>query len=341
MHFNPNIFSTARLRLTFWYTAFFMLFLGVLSYGFYARTTFALERETDRINRRLSAVDRDQFQNRPVPPEPFSELLISDDDITEAKQSIAFNLLWINTALALVVSLGSYFLAGKTLEPIEKMLEQQQAFIDNASHQLRTPIAALKVSTEVALLKKKVSAETKKILEKNLEELIQLEKLSNQLLHFNNNYTENKETVSLTGTVKKAVALIKPLANKKKIKLIINDSHNQHIEADETKLIELWTILLENAIRYSPDSSKVIVTVTKINNKLSVAVADQGPGLSDEDKQHMFERFYRGTANKAALEHSGTGLGLALAREIAQAYNARISVADNNPRGSIFTVFFS
>jgi len=97
--------------------------------------------------------------------------------------------------------------------------------------------------------------------------------------------------------------------------------------------------LIENALKYSPKEGVITVTLERKGRSVSLAVADQGQGIPDDEKKKIFDKFYR-TGQEATRRTKGTGLGLYLCRKIAEDHDATLKVADNSPVGSIFTVTF-
>ncbi|HWR33291.1 MAG TPA: ATP-binding protein, partial [Chitinophagaceae bacterium] len=133
----------------------------------------------------------------------------------------------------------------------------------------------------------------------------------------------------------------------------LNDFRNRHpdrtfrdnIESDveikgDTLLLQMMiNNLLENAIKYSPKESSVSTVLKKYRSVVEMQIIDEGKGIPDEEKKKIFSKFYR-IGNETTRKTQGTGLGLYLCRKICKDHNADISVTDNLPRGSIFTVVF-
>jgi signal transduction histidine kinase len=274
---------------------------------------------TAEINR----IENAQRLRRPNP-----DFLIDPDIIREAKARIFFSLLTINTVILVVSGISGYFLSGKTLDPIQEMMEEQKEFVSNASHELRTPLASLKSQIEVALRSKKMTmTEARELLQSNLDDVNSMTRLSNYLLKLNSFQKENKKLelkkIDLAEVVKKFVG-------KRKIKLNLEKSI---INGDEDSLSELVNIFIDNATKYG-NGKEISVSV---KNK-TLKVIDHGVGISDEDLPHIFDRFFRGDK---ARSHEGYGLGLSIAKQIANLHYAKIKVESKLGVGSTFKVIFS
>ena len=129
----------------------------------------------------------------------------------------------------------------------------------------------------------------------------------------------------------------KPLAKQKDINLSANIAPSLTVTADKVLIRQLVYILLDNAIKYSPEKSKIILSANMSKKQIYITVKDNGIGISEENKHHIFERFFR--ADKARNRNNeGLGLGLAMALLIAQKHNGTIEVESKVNHGSTFTV---
>lgn len=267
-----------------------------------------------------------RIENRQRMAKPNPTFMIDPEIIEESKTRIILSLLALNGFILVVSGVSGYFLASKTLDPIAKMVDEQKEFVSNASHELRTPLAALKSQIEVSLRSKNIfTKETRELLQSNLEDVNSMIRLSNYLLKLNKqqNSKNNLKKVDLAQIVKKAVG-------KKKVKLNLTKSI---INGDEDSLIELVNVLVDNAVKYGQGKE---ISVSLKNKKL--VVTDNGMGISGNDLPHIFDRFYRGDK---ARSHDGYGLGLSIAKQIANNHNAKIKVESKLGVGTTFKVIFS
>jgi signal transduction histidine kinase len=342
------MFHHARLKLTAWY----LLIIMVISISFSAFIYFGATREYDRIIRieQYRVMHTVQpgiiLQRPPIQDNPFlTSPLQQDNELVEwAKLRVLEALFGINVIILFLSALAGYFLAGRTLRPIKNMLDEQNRFITDASHELNTPLTALKTSLEVNLRDKKLNLETaKEVLKSNLEDVNSLQSLSEELMGVimyqkqNGNFKLAK--VNLAGIIKTAVEQVKALADKKKITVKI-DAPKTFIMGDEKSLRELFVILLDNAIKYTDGRSAITVTVKKADAGINVLIKDGGAGIKKEDMPHIFDRFYRADRSRTKQLVGGYGLGLSIAKRIMTLHNGNIRVESEIGKGSTFIVTF-
>ncbi len=307
-----NLFQSARTKLTLFYLTIIMVIQIFFSLIIYRGATSELNR----------------IENMQRVRRPNQQFIIDPDLIIETKARIFFSLLTLNTIILCISGLSGYFLAGKTLDPISKMMDEQKDFVSNASHELRTPLAALKSQIEVALRSKKLSSgDAREILKSNLEDVNNITSLSNYLLKLNRFQSGNGKLefkkVDLSVLVKKVVG-------KQDIKLNLEKTI---VKANEDAISELVSILIDNAVKYGNNNDINI----QLKNK-TLKVTDKGIGISNEDLPHIFDRFFRGDK---ARSHDGYGLGLAIAKQIADSHGAKIRVESKLGFGTTFKVIFS
>ena len=324
------MFKEARIKLTAWYLAIIMLISLSFSVIIYLGINRELSRfETIQRQREQRAAVINTFLKTSglnVPPETQT---ISET--TEAARIRIVTILgFINVTIFILSGAGGYFLAGQTLEPIKINLEEQKEFISNASHELRTPLTSLTSEIEVALRDKKLTAsEARGLLESNLEEVKRMSKLSNYLLELNRFENRGKEIpmkrVDLADIAKRVTA-------KSKIKTSLTKSV---INGDEDSITELITILVDNAVKYSPKGKDIIVR-TKAGGILEVE--DHGIGIAPPDLPHIFDRFYRSDKSRGT---EGYGLGLAIAKSIVDVHHGNIKVTSKVGKGTLIRVSFT
>lgn len=273
----------------------------------------------------LRRIETAQHLRLPVPV----KVAIDPEVIEEAKRRIALSLVYLNAIILGMAGLGGYFLAGKTLGPIKKNMDEQKDFISNASHELRTPLTSLKSEIEVALRDKKMNLkDAKKLIVSNLEEVDKMQKLSNYLLTLNK-YQNGNTNLNFTSVDLKKVVLT--AVGKQKVKL---DLKKVIVKGNEDSLVELVKILLDNAFKYSGDNPKVEIAL----NSKTLIVKDNGIGINKEDLPRIFDRFFR--ADKSHSKE-GYGLGLSIAKQIADINGAKLSVSSIPSKGSSFKLHFS
>lgn len=339
------MFKSARLKLTAWYLIIIMLISGAYSLGIYRVHSLELERFSHdqhmRIERRLrEGRFTPEMQNR-----MRHQLFMGNELIDEARRRLAVELLFINGVILLVAGGIGYFLAGKTLRPIKNMVDEQHRFISDASHELRTPLTALKTSMEVHLRDKKLTLpEAKKLIEESIIDVDRLQALSDGLLQLATYEKANNhsvfESLSLLELVNEAVRKINPLAKQKHI-TIENKVKEGNINGNKCSLINLFVILLENAVKYSPEKSQIEIASQNINKQTSITVKDHGSGIDKKDVPHIFDRFYRADKSRTSQSTPGYGLGLSIAKKIMDEHNGIIEVKSKVGEGTTFQLFFS
>lgn len=321
------MFKEARLKLTAWY----LLIIMVISLSFSGIIFSMVSMEMERFSRSPRFV----IENR-------QNILEREDLLKESKKRLFVFLAEINGVILIISGSLGYFLAGKTLSPIQKMLEEQKRFVSDASHELRTPLTALKSMFEVGLRDKKMSLKEARILiSEGVEESDKLKKLSDFLLELaRENYNGQKilfEKVKVSEIVGEAIKKIEIKAKNKKMK-ILTSINGYSVKGNKDKLSELFVILLDNAVKYSPNDTQIKVIAKKTKGQVIIKVIDQGKGIEEKDLAHIFERFYRADSARSHTDEGGYGLGLAIAKKIVEEHKGKILVKSIFDKGSEFKI---
>jgi signal transduction histidine kinase len=257
-----------------------------------------------------------------------------------AKNRIVNRLVLTNIIILVGGGLLCYYLAKRTLTPIEEAHEAQNRFTADASHELRTPIAVMQSEIEVALMNPKLNLKTAKdILKSNLEELAKLTALSEGLLSLAKVQHGKLEVskIKAHSVVQLALAAVLPLANNKHISIKNQVDTSVNVLAHESTLKEAVIILLDNAIKYSPDRTEIIVDSIQKHQTVVINIKDQGVGIKASDLVHIFDRFYRTDTSRSKDAVSGYGIGLAIAKNIIDLHSGEISVSSTPGKGSTFS----
>ncbi|MEW5920103.1 MAG: two-component system histidine kinase PnpS [Bacillota bacterium] len=229
------------------------------------------------------------------------------------------------------------------LRSLERMRSE---FAANVSHELRTPLTTIKGYAETLLdetnwQERETALHFLRIIDKEAERLSHLlDDLLNLARIESNKGVMKKQKVSVKQTLEDAVSLLKKQAGNKNLEVKLETGQKEwSIQGDHDWLLQLFIDLLDNAIKYTPEGGKIVITIEEKENECIVAVSDTGIGISGEDLPHIFERFYR--ADKARSRRlGGTGLGLAVVKHIVEAHNARINVKSTVGQGTTFTLSF-
>lgn len=326
------MFRSAALRLTIGYLAIIMALSIGCSLALYHVSSNELARSAQR------PVDLYNVFFGPSSSDEINSLRLQQLD--NDRNRLKLNLLLFNVAVLAVGGGVSYFLARRTLGPIEEALETQKRFTGDASHELRTPLTAMQTEIEVALRDSELTKkEAVDLLKSNLEEIAKLKSLSEGLLTLattGSNDSAN-ERVSVAQIVEAAINQVGKPAAAKKIK--INSSVNDvQITGSPQQLTNLLAILLDNSIKYSPPNSNVMIKVKTKDRQARISVTDRGQGIAAADLPHIFERFYRADSSRSKNTTQGYGLGLAIAKKIVDLHGGSISVKSTPGKESTFTV---
>lgn len=274
----------------------------------------------------------------------FDDTLRLNRVYQEGSHRIFLNLLYFNIFILVLTGFFSYMLAKRTLQPIADAHEQQKRFTADVSHELRTPLTALKMSSEVALLDKSASKqELRSAIESNLEEGTKLEQLINNLLRLTRleayELQQTFTAVSVHQLVTEAVAEVTAAAKEKKITIDTEISEKDlSISGDHDSLVQLLVILLDNAVKYSEANSTVTITSTSTTDQVTLQVIDSGKGIDPKDLPHVFSRFYRANESRTSWEQGGYGLGLSIAKLIADIHKTVISLTSAPGAGTTASV---
>lgn len=273
----------------------------------------------------------------------FPKIIIGSpaEVLDKSRSTIIVNLIFVNLLILVGGGILSYYLARRSLKPIEEAHDAQRRFTADASHELRTPIAVMQTEIEVTLMDKSLTVEDAKIqLKSNLEELGHLTSLSDGLLRLARleDNSLDKSSADLKNITSNAISRVKPRAEKKSIQIIFKDKNKIMVMADTPSLEEAIVTLLDNAIKYSPKNTKVIVTIIKSQKSVQLSISDEGPGIDKEDIPHIFERFYRSDKARCKNKDQGYGLGLAIAKKIVDLHAGKISVKSKDGKGTTFTI---
>lgn len=261
----------------------------------------------------------------------------------QAAFTTLFKLLCVAVLLFALACYFGYWLAGRNIQPICEMYGRQMQFTADASHEMRTPLAVMALAAQG--LKEdeesRYSDFAKESIEMLQSETQRMSRLTENLMALargdEGNAPAPMQMVNITELCARVGQQLKLLAQEKGIALRTYVDDSLELLGDETALNRLLIILLDNAIKYSPAATNIDFIVTKSKNNVLFVVQDEGCGISDEDKEKVFDRFYR--VDKArSRSQGGLGLGLSLAHAIVRQHQGEIRILDNKPCGTIMQV---
>lgn len=325
------MFHSATLKLTGWYLLILMSISLIFSFTIYSVASGEIKNRLDEYQSRLSqpGMNLGFGQN----PRLFSAF--RQDQREAAEHNLFMTLLYVNILILLGGGVLSYLLARRTLRQIEDSHDAQSRFTSDVSHELRTPLAAMKTELEVALRDPKLSkGDMRELLESNLEEVNKLSTLSQTLLQLSKlDHTKlEKEVIDLGVLTSEVVQRYDK--NMKRIRMKI-PSKPLKLSAHKGSVEELLTILVDNALKYSPEKSIITVRVAKENKQALFEISNEGKGIAPADLPHIFDRFYRADLSRTK---GGTGLGLSLAKKIVEMLDGELSVSSAIDQDTTFRV---
>lgn len=251
-------------------------------------------------------------------------------------------ILWSFGSFGLLALMVSYWISLKNMKPILRSWQQQQDFVNNAAHELRTPMAVIQGKLENMLTHPESTVrEQSDAIILSLSEVRRLTSLTNNMLTLaksGSNMTRlEKESTDISDFLSQIVAPYQEMAEFDGQQVLLSVRVGQRVMIDQKRIHQLIVLLVDNALKYSEAGDTVSITAMIEKRKLVLTVADTGRGISDEAKKHVFDRFYREdkTGNR---ETGGTGLGLSIAEWIVHAHGGKIVVLDNQPKGTIFKI---
>ena len=254
------------------------------------------------------------------------------------EQRIFFVLITVSATLLLFAF--SYFFTKKLLKPIAENQEKQLQFVASASHELRTPLAVILCSAECC--EYGASSDQHSFLRTIGEEGKRMSHLIDEMLYLSQSRDQQMrihlEQVELDTLCLKGFESFEPLAARQGLTLSLDLPEHPipSVTGDEEKLMQLLSILLSNALSYTPKGGSITIRLKTQGRAHLLSVEDTGIGITKEDQPHIFDRFYRTEKSRSTKGHFG--LGLSIAYEIVTAHGGKIEVEDNTPNGSIFTV---
>lgn len=286
-------------------------------------------------------------QNRQMTNYKLNELILDDpgyatkyDKIQDEKNRKTTAYIGEGITFLLLTLVGAVFVYRAIRRQI-KLHQQQQNFMMAVTHELKTPIAIAKLNLETLQKHQLEESKRQKLIQMTLEETNRLNTLANNILVSaqleGGRYRIAKEATDLGDLVQNCVQDFRTRFPERGWETSIEPETD--IEGDPFLLQMLVNNLLENAVKYSPREKPVRCRVSKNHRHIVLAVMDEGPGIPDNEKQKVFDKFYR-IGNENTRTAKGTGLGLYLCKKIARDHSATIRVTDNTPTGCIFTVNF-
>lgn len=336
------MFQSARIRLTAWYLLIIMVVSVAFSIALFSIVTAEFDRfervQRFRIERRLEENDALIHSDTNTRRPPFNITTASPELIQETRERVALLLLETNIAVLFLSGLLGYVLAGKTLQPIQHMVDDQYRFITDASHELKTPITSLKTAFEVFLRNPSwTRQEAQTLIQESLDEVNRLQHLSSSLLELSTSGSKKYLPLSLQEVFRLTLTQLKTQAHVKDIS-IQGTTINLSVLGDQNELIRLFVIVFDNAIKYSKKHTAISYRIQKAHTKAVIIIEDHGIGIDQQDLPHVFKRFYRSNSARTHEQHGGYGLGLSLAKNIVEHHHGEIHLVSTLGKGTTCTI---
>lgn len=325
------MFQSATLKLTGWYLVSILLLNVIFSLMVY---NFA----TGELQARFEVIETRVVQNTIMTKQNITDFqLMRERQMQEANTNIVTMLLHANIAILAIASVAAYIWARRTLRPIEAAHEAQTRFTSDASHELKTPLTVMKAELELVLHDAKATKhDYREVLMSNLEEVERMSSLSATLLLLAKLEYSKLEwrRFNLTETVDTAIRSLGDRAERIDVSAV---KKIPAVEANPTSITELVLVLLDNALKYSPADSRVVLSMKRRGRtSVEINVTNTGKGISEKQLPYIFTRFYRADDSRSHREDGSYGLGLPIAKKIVELHHGELTVTS---QPDVFTTF--
>lgn len=319
-------FQVARIKLTLWYFLGFALLVVFFTFLTFNAKQSAFFRVYTVVN-----------TNSPNSP----QVVELNNKLGEFNARFQQRVIIFDVVILIIATFVSYFLSGKTLEPIQKMMEEQNHFAADVSHSLRTPLTTIGLEIEAFMRASKPKSPTVKLLTSIKEEVLHMTHITQGLLTLvrtQNHQTAPTEKINLSELVTKTTDQMRPIIinhqqsittkTQTKKQIIVNGNLDQ--------IKQVIIILLENAIKYNKPKGKIAVSLKAQPQKAVIEITDSGLGIDKKEIPLITQRFYRASNQKTT---KGTGLGLSIAQKIISSHNGSFAIKSKLGKGTSCTVF--
>lgn len=328
------MFHKAQIKLTILYSTLFLLLFLLFSFGIYEWMNNSFGEGYIMQVEQKEGIDTDTINKN------AKVVTIAGDVALDELLQILFIL---NGTLLIVIPIVSWFLAKRTLTPIQSMHNQQRQFVSDASHEMRTPLSIITGEIDVTISKKRNAKEYEKTLQSTKEETQRLSRLVDSLLFLAKDDQLAQELifeeVDITDILNEVMQALQQKSKKKKIPVtfVTDKIETTPIVKGHTQLLyQLFYNLLDNAIIYTPPKGKIKIKIIDTKHTIEISIQDTGIGIAKDQQQKILNRFYR--VDSARSKTKGYGLGLAIATTIVTRHNGQLLITSLVNKGSTFTV---
>ena len=325
-----NVYKTLKFRIYAWY--FFSLI--VLSIYFYVIVHVLMLPHSDHIFvLLLTAMALSGYILVKSVTKPISDLTNQIRNLD--KRNLDIQIKKTNSAEEIEILTDSF---NKLLSDVNKTMKREQQFIGDVAHEIKTPLASIQTSLEVALRNKRSEKEYEEIIKDALKDTDRIKRTLSQVLDLAWAESQQKnlsfEKVNISELLNEVVDITTKLGDQKKLEIKSVIPQDVYVIGQKEKLAQMLINITENAINYT-DRGGIKISLKNNLDDVRIIVQDTGRGIAHEEKKHIFERFYRGTSSSKT---KGTGIGLSIAKSIIKMHGGDIDVQSNGRSGSTFVI---
>lgn len=272
----------------------------------------------------------------------YIQFLANTNQIADSMKTFETTLI-ICMVVFWLFSIGiSFYISKMNMQPIMNSWRKQQEFVENASHELRTPLAIIQNSLQQLFTRPDHTImEESEPIAQALNETRRMNGLTEDLLTLargdSNQLLLQKEAVDPKAFIQQLAQPFQEIAEMKDKQFVLENFADKSMQVDEKRIHQALVVLLDNALKYTEAEDKIILQSEISNDNWLIEVKNNGSSISDEDKKHIFERFYREDRSRSK-ETGGYGLGLAIAQQIVSQHKGKLTVRDWEPRGVVFQI---
>lgn len=327
------MFRKANIKLTLLYSVLFLVSFWVFSAGLY------IWMENSFGESYISEV-----QQQSEIKSGFDEQHVDIADIAAevALNRLGITLLILNGAMIIIVPGIAWLITRRTLAPVQRIHEQQKQFVSDVAHELRTPLSIMSGELEVALGKERTPADYQQVLTSNKQETDRLIELSENLLFLarddQGRQTIEFEKVDITDLIGSVIASLQTESRRKEISVHFKPEEEPTFTFGQSAMLRrLFFNIIHNAIHYTPSKGDIMISLSTGKQYTQVKIKDNGIGISPEDQEKVFNRFYR--VDDSRSQTKGYGLGLAICKSIVELHRGKITLHSALNQGSTFTIW--
>ncbi|MDZ7876453.1 MAG: HAMP domain-containing sensor histidine kinase [Saprospiraceae bacterium] len=307
----------------------------LLAFGWWSMLLMRKNEEAKQANIELLRLDR-QIKNKFVSDIEFTQSI--DYQIIIQKYERQAHMVWGEGSILFMGLFVCFWMIQRSLQKEVELNSQRRNFLLSVTHELKSPIASIRLILQTFQKRKLDEAQRAKFLNAAVTEADRLHELVDNLLlssRLDSTYEGSMEEINVA-------VMLDELIEKCRVKfprahLEFNKNEVPILIGDRQGLVSLFTNLLENAAKYSGENAEIKISQKFVSNKFHFEIADNGVGIPASEKKKVFEKFYR-VGSELTRRTKGTGLGLFIVAQIVKLHNGLISVSDNTPKGTIFKV---